>query len=180
MIYVFFAPGFEEIEGLTAVDILRRAKLDVAAIGVGSKEVTGSHAIEIICDYEIGQVKPDDSLEAVILPGGMPGTLNLDKSPEVQAFIDYAYQNNKLLCAICAAPIILGRKKLLCEREAVCFPGFEDELKGAKLSKKYVCRDGYIITAKGMGVSIDFAIEIAKAFIGDRAAIELKESLQCQ
>ena len=179
MIYVFFAQGFEEIEALAAVDVLRRAKLNVLTVGINNLQITGSHNITVLCDYEINQLKPNDSLEAIVLPGGMPGTKNLGKSSEIISFIDFAYKHEKLICAICAAPMILGHIGLLAGRQAVCFPGFEGDLRGAHISDKYVCRDGNIITAKGMGCAIDFAIEIAKEFIGKQNAEFLKESLQC-
>ncbi len=179
MICIFIAQGFEETEGLTTVDILRRAKLQVKTIGVGSKIITGSHGISVICDSEIKDVEPNDDVEAVVLPGGMPGTLNLEKSKKVQAFINYAYSNQKLICAICAAPIILGHKGLLKGHEAICFPGYESDLIGATISRKYVCKDGIFITSKGMGSSIEFGLEIAKQFIGEIAVINIRESLQC-
>lgn len=179
MIYVFFASGFEEIEGLAVVNILRRAKLAVTTVGIGAKCVTGSHNITVCCDTQDDEVSPTDSVEAVILPGGMPGTKNLESSACVQAFIDFAAQNNRIIAAICAAPSILGHKGLLDGREVVCFPGFEKELGGATVSDRYVCVSGNIITAKGMGASIDFAIAVAAEFIGPSAAASLRESLQC-
>lgn len=179
MIYVFFAQGFEEVEGITVVDVLRRANLNVLTIGVGSGCVTGAHGISVICDDEITQVTPNENIEAIVLPGGMPGTTNLEKSPKVQAMIDYAVMKNIFIGAICAAPIILGHKGLLKGKKATCFPGFEKDLTGAHLSDESVCRDGNIITAKGMGVSIDFSIEIVKMLTNEQTAIDLKESLQC-
>lgn len=179
MIYVFIAPGFEETEGFTTVDILRRAKLNVKVVGVGSKIVSGSHGISVLCDCETNNIEPGDDIEAIILPGGMPGTLNLEKSIKVQNFIDYAYSNKRLICAICAAPIILGHKGLLKGHEAICFPGYESDLIGATISRKYVCKDDIFITSKGMGSSIEFGLEIAKQFIGEIAAMNIRESLQC-
>jgi len=180
MIYIFFAQGFEEIEGLATVDVLRRAKLQVMIVGVGSKIITGSHGIAVLCDLETDEVEPSEDIEAVILPGGMPGTINLEKSKKVLDFIDYAYSKNKLICAICAAPIILGHRGLLKGREAICFPGYEEDLLGARISRKYVCKDDMLITAKGMGVSLEFGLEIAKHFVGEAVAKNLRESLQCQ
>ena len=179
MIYVFFAQGFEETEGIATVDILRRAKQQVKTIGVGSQTISGSHGISFICDCEESNVEPSADLEAVILPGGMPGTANLEKSKKVQAFIDYAFINRRLICAICAAPIILGHKGLLNGIEATCFPGYEKDLIGATISKKFICRDGLFITAKGMGASIEFGLKIAEEFIGENTAAKIRESLQC-
>lgn len=178
MIYIFLAPGFEEIEALTPVDVLRRAGLSVTVAGVGSKQITGSHGITVVCDETAENLTPSVNLEAVILPGGMPGTLNLEKSAKVNEFIDYAYNNGKLLCAICAAPSVLGHKNILNGKNAVCFPGFEQELYGAKLSNEYVVQDGNIITARGMGVSLQFGLTIAEQFVGKEKAEKIKSSLQ--
>ena len=177
MIYVFLAEGFEEVEALATVDVLRRAGLDVKTVGVGAEVVSGSHSIPVVCDTVIDAVQPDGSVDAVVLPGGMPGTLNLEKNEKVNSFIDYAYSNGKYVCAICAAPSILGKKGLLEGKEAICFPGFEEYLYGAKLSDKSVCADGKIITAKACGVALKFGKVIAEQFIGIDKADALWESL---
>lgn len=179
MIYVFLAKGFEEIEALTVVDFLRRCKLEVYTVGVGSKLVTGSHNIPVFCDLEDREVAPHSDLEAVVLPGGMPGTLNLEADGRVNEFIDYCFENNKLICAICAAPSILGHKGLLKGRKATCFPGFENELDGAEYTGDYAVCDGNIITGKGMGSAISFSQLIAEQFIDKKEAEEIKNSLQC-
>ncbi len=177
MIYVFLAEGFEEVEALATVDVLCRAGLSVKTVGVTGKAVSGSHSIEVVCDCEIGEIKPDESLEAVVLPGGMPGTTNLENSAEVNSFIDYANENGKYICAICAAPSILGKKGLLKGKEAICFPGFEEYLYGAKISDQSVVADGKIITAKACGVALKFGKVIAEQFIGKEKADKLWESL---
>lgn len=179
MIYVLLADGFEEIEALATVDFLRRAELPVTMAGVNGLEAIGSHSITVACDClaeEIENIGKDDT---VVLPGGMPGTLNLERSQTVQNLIDEANDEGRLLCAICAAPSILGHKGLLGGKEAICFPGFESELYGAEISRSKVCRDGKIITAAGAGVAIDFGMEIAAEYIGRDAAAKIKESLQC-
>lgn len=178
MIYVFLAPGFEEIEALATVDVLRRAELEVCTVGVGEDFVIGSHRIPVAADIYERDLVLDEKVEAIILPGGMPGTLNLEKSPVVQKAIDWAIENNKLVCAICAAPSILGHKGILNGKEATAFPGFEAELSGAVLSEKYVARDGNIITARGMGSSIEFGLQIAEALAGDNTANKIRASLQ--
>lgn len=178
MIYVFLAPGFEEIEALATVDVLRRAELEVCTVGVGEDFVIGSHQIPVAADIYERDLVLDEKVEAIILPGGMPGTLNLEKSPVVQKAIDWAVENNKLVCAICAAPSILGHKGILNGKEATAFPGFEAELSGAVLSEEYVARDGNIITARGMGSSIEFGLQIAEALAGDNTANKIRASLQ--
>lgn len=177
MIYVFLAEGFEEVEALATVDVLRRAGLDVKTVGVSGSTVSGSHSIPVVCDVSVDDIQPDSSIEAVVLPGGMPGTINLESSDKVNSFIDYAYAEGKYVCAICAAPSILGKKGLLEGREAICFPGFEEYLYGAKLSDKSVCVDGKIITAKACGVALKFGKVIAEQFIGKEKADALWESL---
>lgn len=178
MIYVFLAPGFEEIEALAVVDVLRRAELDVLTVGVGEDFVVGSHQIPVACDISEKNLVLDERVEAIVLPGGMPGTLNLEKSENVQKAIDWAKENNKLICAICAAPSILGHKGLLDGKNATCFPGFEEELFGANISKDFVVRDGNIITAKGMGSAIEFGLQIAEILTSKENAQKIRASLQ--
>lgn len=177
MIYVFLAEGFEEVEALATVDVLRRAGLEVKTVGVTGDVVSGSHSISVVCDTVIGNIQPDESIQAVVLPGGMPGTTNLENSKEVNAFIDYAVENGRYVCAICAAPSILGKKGLLNGKEAICFPGFEEYLYGATVSDKSVVADGKIITAKACGVALKFGKVIAEQFIGKEKADALWESL---
>ncbi len=178
MIYVFLAPGFEEIEALAVVDVLRRAELDVLTVGVGEDFVIGSHQIPVACDISEKNLILDEKVEAIVLPGGMPGTLNLEKSEAVQEAIDWAIKNERLVCAICAAPSILGHKGLLNGKNATCFPGFEDELFGAENSKDYVVKDGNIITARGMGSAIEFGLQIAEVLTSKENAQKIRASLQ--
>ena len=178
MIYVFLANGFEEIEALAVVDVLRRAELDVLTVGVGEDFVIGSHQIPVACDISEKTLVLDEKVEAIVLPGGMPGTLNLEKSPVVQKAIDWAIVNDKLVCAICAAPSILGHKGLLEGKNATCFPGFEEELFGANVSKEFVVKDGNIITAKGMGSAIEFGLQIAQILTNPLEVKKIRASLQ--
>ena len=178
MVYVFLAPGFEEIEALAVVDVLRRAELEVLTVGVGEDFVIGSHQIPVACDISEKNLILDEKTEAIVLPGGMPGTLNLEKSATVQKAIDWATENEKLVCAICAAPSILGHKGLLNGKNSTCFPGFEDELFGAEISKDYVVKDGNIITARGMGSAIEFGLQIAEVLTTKENAQKIRASLQ--
>ena len=141
MIYVFLAEGFEEIEALAPVDVLRRARLEVQTVGVGGRKITGSHGITVVCDLVDDEARID-GLEMVVLPGGVPGTPNLEASPVVQRFVDYAAQNDLWLAAICAAPSILGHKGLLDGMEATANPGFQDQLGAARLSRSEERRVG--------------------------------------
>ena len=180
MIYCFLADGFEEMEALCPVDILRRGGCEVVTVGVGEEIITGSHGISVCTDITDGETELNDNVEMIILPGGMPGTLNLEKNLNVQKAIDYCSQNNKFIGAICAAPSVLGHKGLLKGREAICFPGFEEQLDCEKISDDYVCKDGNIITAKGAGVAQEFGLKLLEVLRGKEAAVKLKESLQCR
>ena len=179
MIYVFLANGFEEIEALATVDIRRRAELDVKTVGVGGKTVTGSHGIPVTADIEEKDVTTDD-MELVVLPGGMPGTLHLEQSPVVACALETARRQNAYICAICAAPSILGHKGLLRGRKAVCFPGYEQELEGAQVLTEPVVTDGTVITARGAGVAVDFGLEIAARLVSPERAEQIRKSMQCR
>lgn len=176
MIAVLLADGFEEIEALTPVDMLRRAGLDVRTVAIGSKIAVGSHKIPVICDIEAAEVN-ESELSMVILPGGMPGSLNLDASPYTDKFINAVLRNGGRLAAICAAPLVLGRRGLLSGKEAICYPGFENELKGAEISEKSVVTDGNITTAKGMGTALAFAEELVRLLCGGERSNELRAAV---
>lgn len=177
MIYLFLAEGFEEIEALAPLDILRRAGQCVKTVGVTGSTVTGAHAIPVVCDVTVDSLA--EQPEAVILPGGMPGTLNLEKSETVCRLVRQTYEQGGLVCAICAAPSILGHMGLLAGKRATCFPGFEKDLLGAELSPDSVCRDGNIITAKGAGVALDFGFCITQALCGAETAQQIHDAIQC-
>lgn len=179
MFYMFFADGFEEVEAIAALDVIRRAGIEIFSVGVGSEKIAGAHGIAVICDKTDDEISLSDSLEGIILPGGMPGTTNLLESETVNKFIDYSVEKNLLICAICAAPMILGRKGILNGKKAVCFPGFENELSGADISDEYVCVDGKIITSKGMGSAVKFGLAIVGEVIDKETASKLEATLQC-
>ena len=180
MVYCYLANGFEEIEALAPVDLLRRAGVEVKTVGVGGSVITSSHGIPVSCDLTEAQALLTDALDAVILPGGMPGTLNLEKSANVQAALDFAAANGSFICAICAAPSVLGHKGLLSGKEAIAFPGFEKDLIGATVSEKAVVTDGNIITAKGAGVAVDFGLAIVAALKDKETAEKIRAAIQCQ
>lgn len=172
MIYMFLANGMEEIEALCPLDIMRRAGLEVTTVGIGGREITGAHGITVkadIADLELN----DASAQLIFLPGGMPGTLNLAASDTVKNAIDTALKNDSYIAAICAAPSILGDMGILRGKEAICYPGFEDRLAGARISDKRVVLDGKIITAAGMGVALEMGLLIVELFCGKDAADDL-------
>lgn len=178
MVYVFLADGFEEIEALTPVDFLRRAGVEVVTVGVGKKEITGSHNIKVIADITAEQANPQNA-DMIVLPGGIPGTPNLQADRYVQNAIDYMIGNDKYVAAICAAPSILGEKEILKGKKATCYRGFEDKLIGAEYTGEAVCVDGKVITARSAGVAREFALELVEALKGKKAALKLKDSLLC-
>ena len=177
MVYLFLADGFEIIEALAPLDMLTRAKIDVKTVGVTGELVKASCGVEVKADMTIDEFSFYD-VQGIILPGGMPGTLNLENNETVQKTIDNAINTNTLVAAICAAPSILGHKGILSGKEATCFPGFEEALDGAELSDSYVITDGNIITARGAGVCIDFGLEIVKYIKGKELADEIRKSIQ--
>ncbi len=178
MLYVFLADGFEEIEALATVDFLRRAGVEVLTAGVTGDVVCGAHQINVLADITAENIELDDSLAGVVLPGGMPGAENLNNSPIVQNAIDYCINNEKLVCAICAAPFVLGRKGILNGKKAICYPGFEGELKGAQVVDTTVVTDGNIITGRGPGVAWEFAAEISKKLAGKEKTESILKALQ--
>lgn len=180
MIYCFLAGGFEEMEAFCPIDILRRGECEVTTVGVGGEIITGSHGVSVCTDIVDGEIVLDSNIDMIILPGGMPGTLNLEKNANVQRAVDFCTENNKFIGAICAAPSILGHKGLLKDKEAICFPGFEGQLKCKKLSEEYVCRDGNIITAKGAGVAQEFGLKLLECVKGSSVSEKIKASMQCR
>lgn len=178
MVVVFLANGFEEIEALATVDILRRAGLDVKTVGVGSATPVGSHDMPIVADMAEENLLLGE-MDAVVLPGGMPGTLNLENSAVVQKAISFAMERNLPVAAICAAPSILGHAGYLQGKSATCYPGFESELKGAILCDGVVT-DGNITTACGAGVAIDFALQLVAQLVSDEMAESIRRGIQCR
>lgn len=164
MLYILLADGFEEVEAIAPLDVLRRADMEVKTVGVTGRSVTGAHGIEIKADLSIEDVR-ETIPDGVILPGGMPGTLNLQKNADVQTLLQTCFAQKKLIAAICAAPMIIGELGMLSGKRATCFPGFEDSLNDAILLDDGVVRDGSFITAKGAGVALKFGAAIVDYFL---------------
>ena len=180
MVYVFLAEGFEETEALAPVDIMRRAGAEVKTVGVTGKTVTSSHKVPVTADIVKDEISLDDELELVVLPGGMPGTNNLEADETVQKAIDFCVENDRLVGAICAAPKILGRKGLLKGRKATCFPGFEQELDGAEITGELAVTDGRFITGKGAGAALDFGFALVTALFDADKAAKVASNMQCR
>ncbi len=171
------ANGYEEVEMLTVVDLLRRAGMTCDIISVtGKKELTSSHKVTVIADL-LFEDADFDSYDALVIPGGMPGTTNLGAHAGVCEQLKKAYADGKLIAAICAAPTVFGKLGLLEDKKAICYPGMEDQLTGARVTYEPAVRDGNIITSRGMGTAIDFGLEILAYYEGREAAAELAEKV---
>lgn len=176
-IAVFLADGFEEIEALTVVDLCRRAGIETRMVSVmGREAVTGSHGITIQADALIEQTD-FDALDMLVLPGGMPGTRNLESCVFLMERLDAFYREGKPISAICAAPSIFGHRGYLQGRCACCYPGFEEQLAGARVTTEQVEVSEHVTTSRGMGTAIPFGLAIVARFCGSRKAEELSEGI---
>jgi 4-methyl-5(b-hydroxyethyl)-thiazole monophosphate biosynthesis len=176
-IAVHLAEGFEEIEAVSIIDVLRRADLEVIVVSVGkTTEVKGSHGITIIAD-EIFTTLDYEFIDMIILPGGMPGSKNLNEHAGLREQILNFNESGKQLAAICAAPMVLGNLGVLKSKKATCYPGFENELHGAVVTADDVVIEENLITGKGAGVAIKFALAIVERFKGKEFADELKKKM---
>lgn len=174
---IFLADGFEEIEGLTVVDILRRAGVEIHMVSItGETKVTGSHGIEIKCDTCIGQENFSET-ELFVLPGGMPGTKNLGACKALTELLTASFESGKKLAAICAAPSVLGDLGILKGKKACCYPGFEEHLTGAQVVFDQVAQDGNVTTSRGMGTAIPFALSLVSQLVSEEKAQELAQSI---
>lgn len=176
-VLIFLADGCEEIEALTVVDMLRRAQIDITTVSISDKtEVVGSHQIKIVADTTINKVSFEDA-DMLVLPGGMPGTKNLEACEALMTQVKAFNSNGKYIAAICAAPTVFGRAGLLVGKKACCYPNMEGDLKGAKVSYDNVCVDGNVITSRGMGTAIEFALKIIEIFSGKETADKLAKGV---
>lgn len=180
MIYVYLADGFEETEAITPIDLLRRAGKKVVTVGVGDNIITSSHGIPVVADTIVQEAPLTDELEMIVLPGGMPGTLNLEKSGYVQKAVDFCMERNLIIGAICAAPSILGHKGILKGRKAVCYEGFESQLEGAEVGMNAVAADGNIITARGAGVAVQFGLALVEKAVSEAESRRLSAAIMCE
>lgn len=174
---VFLAEGFEEMEALGTVDILRRGGIGVITVSItDDKTVKGAHGISITADATISSMDLG-SADALILPGGMPGSSNLDASDIVKDAIMKQYKAGRIVAAICAAPMVLGGLGILEGRKVTCYPGFEEKLCGAQATGRDVEIDGNVITGRGPGLVMKFALALVEALKGDAAAKEVAAGL---
>lgn len=177
---IYLAEGFEEIEAITVVDVLRRADIDARMISITDrKEVKGAHGITITSD-EVFDEADNNGADMLVLPGGMPGTRHLGEHKGLKEVILGFAELNRPIAAICAAPSILGKLGLLDKKKAVCYPGFEETLKGAVVGEEILSQEGNYITSKGPGTAIYFALRLVEVLKDKETAEELKEGMIVQ
>jgi 4-methyl-5(b-hydroxyethyl)-thiazole monophosphate biosynthesis len=175
--YIFLAEGFEEIEAITVIDVLRRAGVDIKAVSVSDKlAVTGAHKITVVADALFEEIDYADA-DMLVLPGGMPGTTNLASHRRLTQIISQHVENGKWVGAICAAPSILGQLGILKGKSAACYPGFEASLQGADVKYDSVVQDGNVITARGPGVSALFALKLVEVLAGSEVSKKIKSGM---
>ncbi len=171
---IFLAPGFEELEAVSVIDLLRRADIQVIVVGVSGKEITSAHNVTICTETTLDKLTND--LDAIIFPGGMPGATNLAASQPILEIIRKADRDKTLIAAICASPaVVLHPIGILKGRRATCYPGFEKQMQSAVFSKEKVVRDGHIITSRGPGTAMEFALEIITYLRSPEAAQAVRQ-----
>ena len=176
-IFVFLADGFEEVEALTPIDVLRRAGLEVETVSVmEGPAVVGAHGVPVVADCMFDEINPSHA-DMLLLPGGMPGATNLDEHKGLSTLIKAFDAEGKDLAAICAAPLVYGKRGLLNGKKATCYPGFESYLEGAIYTAAPVEQDGNFITGKGPGAAMDFAFAIVEKYVGIEKVKELKQGM---
>ncbi len=176
-VLIFLADGFEEIEGLTVVDLLRRAQIDITTVSITDRaKVTGAHGIALDTDTTLSAVDFAKA-DMIVLPGGMPGTKNLEACKPLMEQVDKYASSGKKIAAICAAPTVFGHRGLLKGKKACCYPGMEGDLTGAKVSYDEVSVDGNVITSRGLGTAIPFALAIIEAFLGKAEADRIGKAI---
>lgn len=172
-VFEFLATGFEETEALAPADMLKRVGVEVVMVSItGKREVTSSHGVTVLADALFEETDCTCG-DMVILPGGMPGTKNLDSFEPLNDLISMYLSNGKYLAAICAGPMVYGRCGMLENHEACCYPGFEEELKGATVKVDNVVVSGQFITARGAGVSVEFGLKLVEVLLGKETADKL-------
>ena len=177
MVLIHLADGFEEIEAISVVDVLRRAEIEVKTVSImGKKEVLGAHNISVIADVLYEDVDYAGA-DMIILPGGQPGADNLNRSDELKKQIRGFYQQGKMLAAICAAPLVFGNTGILKGKRATCYPGYEKQLTGATYTNADIEIDNNIITGKGPGVALKFSLILVEKLLGKGKADEIKKAM---
>lgn len=174
---VIFADGYEEVEALCVVDLLRRAGVKVSMLALnGEREVTGSHGITFVMDGAFDEIKADE-IDAIVLPGGLPGTTNLRNSEELKNFVLKMDEQQKIVSAICAAPTVLNDAGICKGKRVTSYPSFKEEFTESEYLLEAVVEDGNMVTSRGVGTALDFALVLIKKMISDEKAREIKTSI---
>jgi len=177
MVYILLAEGFEEMEALVPADLLRRAGVEVALVGLDAPTISGGHGIAVSTDLLLEQVRLQPS-DMLVLPGGMGGVTNLQNSPAAMALIQEAHDLKCWLAAICAAPTLLGRLGLLDDRSAVCYPGMEDQLgRACAQPERHVVVDGRVITSRAAGSAFEFGFTLVELLTNSTKAEEIRNGI---
>jgi 4-methyl-5(b-hydroxyethyl)-thiazole monophosphate biosynthesis len=174
-VIILLAEGFEEVEAITVIDLLRRAEITVTTVGLRKKETCGGHGITLLADTTLSHLPI--GFDAVILPGGGIGTKNLAASEPVIRLVKKAFEDGIVCAAICAAPSVFGKAGILQNTRATCYPGFEDQLTGALFIEAAVVRDRNVITGRGVAAAIPFALELITRIEGEEAARQVGEKI---
>jgi len=174
---VFLADGLEEIEAVTIIDVLRRAGVDVTTIGLEETTIHGSHDINIEADVTLSELK-NSSFDVVVLPGGEPGSTHLEEDPRVSDLLKQHYEDGGKLGAICAAPRILARDGYLDDQPATSHPGVESKMSATDYSTEPVVKSGRVVTSRGPGTAIPFALQLVRDLVGDEEADELADYME--
>lgn len=175
-IIIPLANGLEEIEAIVSIDVLRRAGIEVTTVALGDLEVKGAHNVTVLADKSIDEVKVEE-VDGILLPGGMPGATNLRDDERVINMVQYLDEKGKLVSAICAAPIVLERAGVLKDKKATSYPGFGEEMPSCKYLEDRVVVDGNLITGRGPGVALEFALEVVNYLVGNETVETLKEGM---
>ena len=176
-VYIFLAEGFEEVEALTVVDLLRRADIEIFMVSItGYKEVKGAHNIIVMADILFEESDFNDA-DLLVLPGGMPGTNHLMEHEGLDKLLVEGHKNKKNLAAICAAPSVLGSKGLLAGKRATCYPGHESKLKDSIIVNQNVVEVGNVTTSKGLGTAFDFSLSLIDKLIDRETAKKIAASI---
>ena len=174
--YLLLAEGFEEIEAVTPVDLLRRASIEVITLGLGHIEITGNHGITVKADQKITKIDPDEHIDFIIVPGGMPGAENILKNDEACGLISAVFNSGGVIGAICAAPaVVLSPLGILTGKKATCFPGYEKTFTDAEFSNERVVKDGNIITSRAAGTAAEFSHVLIETLAGKNSADTIRE-----
>ncbi|MDH8701873.1 4-methyl-5(b-hydroxyethyl)-thiazole monophosphate biosynthesis [Dysgonomonadaceae bacterium PH5-43] len=176
-VFVFLANGFEEIEAISIIDVLRRGELDTTTVSItGDKKVVGAHNITVVADKLYNEVDFSEG-QMLVLPGGMPGASNLDAHSGLKTLIKEYNLKGKNIAAICAAPLVFGGLGLLKDKKATAYPGFESQLIGAEYVEEGVVKDNNIITGRGPGFAADFALALVAELQGSDKANEVASGM---